>query len=458
MSFHFLNGTTYASYEDTAPDTGHGAILVDRLAAISTSLTNTDALTLEAAPWLVTVNGNISAVDGDGIVLKSPGPGLSTVTIGAKANIVADHAFGIGVSAAHRANITNAGHITGHLAGIGETGDGNFRIANSKTGEIVSDLFGIVVESLGTHTIVNAGKIESSFTIRTASGIEHVTNSGTLIGYVDLGDGNDSFTNFKKVGKIVKNGIVDGQIDLGAGNDSFRGGNKVEVVRDSAGNDNVKFGGGDDFWVAHFGADETTNDVVDGGRGRDTYHARDAGVLGVDINLDTVEHFGRKAMSAHTTAMVAADETIKSFENAYGTDGMDTLFGSKGANTLDGGAGIDAIAGFGGADQLYGGADVDGFSYFALKDSGPTRATRDTIHDFELGDRIHLTELNHKLGDIIDAFLGVDVAFTGHAGDLRAVTVGDDTIVQLDVNGDQKTDFSIALDGHIALTSGNFFF
>jgi serralysin len=117
------------------------------------------------------------------------------------------------------------------------------------------------------------------------------------------------------------------------------------------------------------------------------------------------------------------------------------------------------LVGYRGADQLYGGADVDGFSYYSLKDSGPTKATRDTIHDFEVGlDRIHLVELNHKLGDIIDAFLGVDVAFTGHKGDLRAVTSGNDTIVQLDVNGDKKADFSIALDGHIALTDGNFFF
>lgn len=452
MSKHFLEGT-YGAYADTGP----GTIVVDLGANIISGGANEAGLTLSSGPWAVKINGNLVARDGNGIDLKDTGDLVSNVTIGATGGILAATGFAIGIDAAHRANIKNAGDITGSLAGIAETGDGNFRIENVKGGEIRSVLLGIDVESTGTHTIINAGHIVSEVTIRGAAGLERVTNSGNLNGDVDLGEGNDTFTNFKKVGKIVKNGVIDGQIDLGAGDDIFRGGKHVEVIVDNAGKDTATFGGGGDFWIAHFGADETAKDFADGGRGRDTYDASSAGVVGVDINLDTVDHFGRKAGSAHCTSVATVDETIRNFENAIGTDGMDTLFGSKGANTLSGGAGIDAIVGNGGADQLYGGADVDGFSYFSLKDSGPTKATRDTIHDFELGDRIHLTELNHKLGDIIDPFLGVDVAFTGHKGDLRAITVGDDTIVQLDVNGDRKADFSIALDGHIALTTGNFF-
>jgi Ca2+-binding RTX toxin-like protein len=124
---------------------------------------------------------------------------------------------------------------------------------------------------------------------------------------------------------------------------------------------------------------------------------------------------------------------------------------------LSGGEGDDYLTGRGGADLLYGDSGGDHFSFLSLKDSGVTKATRDVIADFELGlDEIDFSNLNAKVGNIITGFLGVDVAFAGHKGDLRAVTSGDNTIVQLDVNGDRHADFTIQLDGHIALTIDDF--
>lgn len=49
-----------------------------------------------------------------------------------------------------------------------------------------------------------------------------------------------------------------------------------------------------------------------------------------------------------------------------------------------------------------------------------------------------------------------NVSFTGHAGDLRAIWNGAQTIVELDKDGDKDADFTVALDGHIALTDTNF--
>jgi peptidase M10/serralysin-like protein len=78
------------------------------------------------------------------------------------------------------------------------------------------------------------------------------------------------------------------------------------------------------------------------------------------------------------------------------------------------------------------------------------------IHDFEQGaDVIYLVEINAKLGGSID-YIGLNVGFNGQAGQLRTVTDGDNTILQLDSNGDKKADFSVQLDGHYTLTDTDF--
>ena len=91
---------------------------------------------------------------------------------------------------------------------------------------------------------------------------------------------------------------------------------------------------------------------------------------------------------------------------------------SKGADIFDGGKAQDTIIGLGGADFLVGGADVDSFLYTSLKDSGPTKATRDTIADFDGagiagGDLIDLQSLNDN--DNFH-FIGNNVAFDGSLG------------------------------------------
>jgi hypothetical protein len=106
---------------------------------------------------------------------------------------------------------------------------------------------------------------------------------------------------------------------------------------------------------------------------------------------------------------------------------------------------------------LEGGAGDDTFFYASLKDSVPTRATRDLITDFEGagasgGDLINLEELNTKLGGIITL---VDT-FTGVPGELRVAWRGDQTIVQLDKDGDKDADFTIALSGNLFLNFNDF--
>ena len=163
--------------------------------------------------------------------------------------------FGVsqGIETAHATNVTNAGTIRGQVDGLFEGGSGNYKISNSATGVIEGGDRGIFITSFGTHTINNAGRIEGSIAAITASfGVEKVTNWGVLAGDVSLGGGDDVFTNFEKVGTVIKNGSIDSTltIDLADGNDKFFEGNHAEQVKDGNGSDTVKFGGGSDFYDA----------------------------------------------------------------------------------------------------------------------------------------------------------------------------------------------------------------
>ncbi len=89
-------------------------------------------------------------------------------------------------------------------------------------------------------------------------------------GGADLGGGNDIFTNFKKVGGVIKHGIVTGIIDLGVGDDIFRGGKRAEKVRDDEGTDSYSFGGGNDTYFAVYVSSSPSGDgadIVNGGAG-----------------------------------------------------------------------------------------------------------------------------------------------------------------------------------------------
>ncbi len=99
----------------------------------------------------------------------------------------------------------------------------------------------------------------------------------------------------------------------------------------------------------------------------------------------------------------------------------------------------------------------DSFLYISLKDSGPTKATRDTIADFDGagvagGDLIDLQSLNTN--DNFH-FIGNNVAFDGSLGAIRAVNANNQTIVSLDVNGDKVADFSIAF-GNLSFAAVDF--
>lgn len=74
------------------------------------------------------------------------------------------------------------------------------------------------------------------------------------------------------------------------------------------------------------------------------------------------------------------------------------------------------------------------------------------------GDRVDLRPIdadNRAAGDQRFHLFG-SAAFTNDAGELRYQRVGTATVLQGDVNGDGKADFSISFDGAISFVASDF--
>ncbi len=140
-------------------------------------------------------------------------------------------------------------------------------------------------------------------------------------------------------------------------------------------------------------------------------------------------------------------------DHINGGDGDDTLLGGTGNDRIEGGDANDTITGGTGADRLSGDAGADTFLFLALTDSTKKGSGRDTILDFshKEGDIIDLSAIDansKKIGDQDFDFVGKH-AFKGHRGELHyKVKGGDHILIQGDVNGDAKADFSITVDVH----------
>lgn len=210
--------------------------------------------------------------------------------------------------------ILNQGLISGidpAILIIDSLGSGN-RIVNSGTVSSTADV-AIQVYGASPTEIVNSGLILSPTTfyaIRfgglTADDI--VRNSGTVMGGIDLGGGNDRY--------LGLGGSVDGAVNGGDGNDLFRPGDAEETFVGGAGTDTLDF--------------------------RRT--------SGVTVALDLTE----------TATGVADGDSYSGFEVILGSrTGADVLIGDGGANRLSGFGGRDSLDGRGGHDSVEGGFGVD---------------------------------------------------------------------------------------------------
>jgi GH24 family phage-related lysozyme (muramidase) len=149
--------------------------------------------------------------------------------------------------------------------------------------------------------------------------------------------------------------------------------------------------------------------------------------------------------ASESSTSVAGDGT--SYDGSKNDD--DLILGSKSSDSLSGKQGADILAGLSGADTLTGGGGADIFAFAAVRDSKVKSS--DTIADFGNGaDRIAVS----AIGDF--AFLSKEGAeFTGRA-QIRWFRDGDETVVELDSDGDRDADLRIVLEGRLTLDETDF--
>lgn len=382
------------------------------------------------------------------------------------------------------ANILNDGLISASFGVTMNLGSGGASLTN--TGVINANSLGVRVSTTGVVRLANSGTITgiegNALDMLGVSGGVSITNTGTLIGIIFLGSGNDLFDG--------SNGVQSGFIDLHGGNDTFLGGAGAEFVSGSSDEDFLSTGGGNDTILGNF---DRANDTMDGGDGVDLadYFATN-GALQVDLDAGTasggsigfdtlisIENV-RTGIGNDTVAGSDDDNFIrttdgndlllgqagrdrlvggKDNDTIHGGEGNDRLFGGTENDRLFGGTGNDLLVGGAGLDAMTGDAGNDKFAFLDITDSGTTAGTRDRITDFQQNsDKIDLSAIDADLGtaeDDLFVFIGTSV-FSGTAGEVRYRNTASLTLVGVDQDGDGAADLEIRLDGVITLLQGDF--
>jgi Ca2+-binding RTX toxin-like protein len=267
----------------------------------------------------------------------------------------------------------------------------------------------------------------------------------------------DGFANVRIVGAgsndvidltgIVVTGIA--AIDGGAGADSITGSEGADTIVGNTGNDLLLGQGGDDVFLLAGGAG---NDTIDGGAGYDAIRASADFTLLTWGNISNVEEISGVARIAGGTGNDVIDLT------GITLNGVSSIDGGAGADTITGSAGADTIIGGAGADVLTGGAGADVFRFDALLQSRAADGI-DRITDFVSGsDRIQLSAIDANIalaGDQAFTFIG-NAAFSGTRGELQVTSVGGDTYISADVDGNKSIDFQVVLTGTHDLSSADF--
>jgi serralysin len=260
---------------------------------------------------------------------------------------------------------------------------------------------------------------------------------------------------------------MDGAFTFGGGKgiDNLTGGGGADLFlfRDEGrygASDTVNGGGGNDELALRgnysganavvFGAGTMTNvEVLSILSGQNTWWGPVAGNFSYDLTTHDNNVLAGQRLVVDAGQLTAAE--VLKFNGSAEMNGYFVIAGGAAGDTITGGSGADTIIGAVGADVLTGGLGNDIFRYRSSSES--TMASRDQITDFTLGDVLDFARVdaNSTLdGDQAFSFIGSN-AFTGVAGQLRAINNGNAWTVMGDTDGDGNADFAVNVfvsDGH----------
>lgn len=202
-------------------------------------------------------------------------------------------------------SITNNGLMSG---GIFYDGDAAGYIDNTGTMQGTLSTYSAASAATASLQINNSGQWDGSLGL--SPGQDIVTNTGTITGDVNLGDGNNYLDS--------RYGFIGGQVTAGSGADTILLG---------AGDTTINGGAG--------------GDTIDGGAGFDTV-SYISSTSGVTVNL----------LNGTASRGDAQGDHLSNIEGLTGTLYRDVLTGDDGNNVINGVVGADTLSGNGGNDTL----------------------------------------------------------------------------------------------------------
>ncbi|BAT58850.1 bifunctional hemolysin/adenylate cyclase precursor [Variibacter gotjawalensis] len=209
-------------------------------------------------------------------------------------------------------------------------GDAGDLLVNTRTGSIV----GSVETGGGNDLITNQGSIAAAGGTAIDAGAGNDTVNlhagSTLVGKVILGAGNDVLSSQMAGALDIDAGDGQDSIATGDGNDRILGGAGIDLIHAGGGNDIIE--GGADNDTLNGG---TGNDIIDGGAGEDTASFYDD-AAGVTVNFAT----------GTATGAASGNDTLISIEKVITGTGNDTIIVSTAGplpTGIDGGAGTDTV-------------------------------------------------------------------------------------------------------------------
>ncbi|MEQ1956865.1 calcium-binding protein [Mesorhizobium sp. CN2-181] len=228
------------------------------------------------------------------------------------------------------------------------------------SGTMDADKYGVWHDSSAeTLTVQNSGTITggtASF-FSTGTSNDEITNSGKMIGDVNLGGGDDLYD-----GRL---GTIDGDVFGDIGQDRLYAGAGNNRLFGQDGNDTLMGGAGADY--------------LSGGSGTDRASYASA-TKAVTVSL----------ANPSINAGDAKGDTYNSIENLSGSNYNDNVFGNSAKNSINGGVGNDIVKGYAGNDTLTGGTGGD---IFVVNTPLNVSSNVDTITDFNrVDDTIQLDD------------------------------------------------------------------